>query len=232
MRLKGRITTVAIYLGLSALAGAATTLCTAWSIAYFSHRPEETDSDGGAALDDTGRWVLWHTTSSRGITIIRCELAYEPELIDRRLNSTRSGCFGGGRVTTDVRDIPGGLHLTMPQQPRAVFGWPRPCMWAAWDSRFSAPMFQDFGPVGAIEVDKGECWWEWRSQHRLLPAVPIVSQFAINTAAATSAWLGVLLLPTVARKGIRRRRGRCLSCGYDRAGLPLNAPCPECGAVP
>lgn len=27
----------------------------------------------------------------------------------------------------------------------------------------------------------------------------------------------------------RRKRGGCLSCGYDRRGLPQDAPCPECG---
>jgi hypothetical protein len=28
---------------------------------------------------------------------------------------------------------------------------------------------------------------------------------------------------------IRRRRGRCTTCGYDRHGLAEGAPCPECG---
>lgn len=28
---------------------------------------------------------------------------------------------------------------------------------------------------------------------------------------------------------LRRRRNRCVGCNYDRAGLGLGAPCPECG---
>jgi hypothetical protein len=31
---------------------------------------------------------------------------------------------------------------------------------------------------------------------------------------------------------IRRRRGRCTTCGYDRRGLAAGAKCPECGTVP
>lgn len=29
-----------------------------------------------------------------------------------------------------------------------------------------------------------------------------------------------------------RMRGLCTSCGYPRRGIPLAAPCPECGTIP
>ena len=33
------------------------------------------------------------------------------------------------------------------------------------------------------------------------------------------------------RVAIRRRRGRCSSCGYDRRGLAEGVTCPECGTA-
>jgi hypothetical protein len=49
-----------------------------------------------------------------------------------------------------------------------------------------------------------------------------------------------VLLPgtTLVLKSVRARRAQrreaylCRECEYDRRGLPLDAPCPECGAVP
>jgi hypothetical protein len=43
-----------------------------------------------------------------------------------------------------------------------------------------------------------------------------------------AAWLAVGDL----RISRRRRAGCCLSCGYDRRGLALDAECPECGTIP
>ncbi len=50
--------------------------------------------------------------------------------------------------------------------------------------------------------------------------------------AAGVPWL--FATPGIIRRGrVRRRlrRGRCVKCGYDRAGLAKDAACPECGAV-
>lgn len=54
-----------------------------------------------------------------------------------------------------------------------------------------------------------------------LPIWPIALSAAIVTLAA---WR----LDTLARR--RARPGMCPKCGYDRAGLPEGAACPECGA--
>lgn len=49
-----------------------------------------------------------------------------------------------------------------------------------------------------------------------------------HAALAWGVWRGV-----VAGRGYVRRRGnRCVKCNYDRAGIPLDAKCPECGRAP
>lgn len=61
------------------------------------------------------------------------------------------------------------------------------------------------------------------------PLRPVWPGFALNmalfSAAAGLLWLG----PGFVRRRVRRRRGRCASCGYDRAGLAAETACPECG---
>ncbi len=53
--------------------------------------------------------------------------------------------------------------------------------------------------------------------------------FVINTIFyAAVVWL-LMLGPFTARRIVRRRRGRCIRCGYDLRGTEHEA-CPECGA--
>jgi hypothetical protein len=62
----------------------------------------------------------------------------------------------------------------------------------------------------------------------MLPLRPIWTGFAVNTIFyATILWL-LTLGPFTARRMIRRKRGRCLKCGYDLRGN-LSPGCPECG---
>src|SRR5262245_58228324 len=55
----------------------------------------------------------------------------------------------------------------------------------------------------------------------------------LNTAVFAAIFLTPPLLFSAARRSIRRRRGLCPHCAYDRRGLPTpTAPCPECGTTP
>jgi hypothetical protein len=64
---------------------------------------------------------------------------------------------------------------------------------------------------------------------RGLPYRPLWPGFALNTLFyAAIAW-GLWQVPLAIRRRRRRRLNRCMKCGYDRAGLALDAACPECG---
>ncbi|RJP40661.1 MAG: hypothetical protein C4547_02340 [Phycisphaerales bacterium] len=54
-------------------------------------------------------------------------------------------------------------------------------------------------------------------------SVPLYLVFLIS-----AAWpLTALILPPL-RRGLRRRRGQCIACGYNLTGL-ASRKCPECG---
>jgi hypothetical protein len=67
---------------------------------------------------------------------------------------------------------------------------------------------------------------------RLLPTRIIPLGFTLNTLLAAGVLLGVVEGFAFARRRVRRAKGRCVSCGYDRGGLAGGdaAACPECGA--
>jgi hypothetical protein len=62
-----------------------------------------------------------------------------------------------------------------------------------------------------------------------IPLLPEPLGFTVNTALYSAAWSGLLTLPVLTRRALRRRRGLCPRCAYDLKGLPPGSPCPECG---
>jgi hypothetical protein len=63
-----------------------------------------------------------------------------------------------------------------------------------------------------------------------LPLLPLWPGFLINTFFYAILTFALIRGPRVLRRALRRRGGRCVGCGYDRAGLDPLAACPECGA--
>ena len=64
-----------------------------------------------------------------------------------------------------------------------------------------------------------------------LPTRLIVHNFVAASLLWGTAWFLPLSLVPGARWMVRRRKGHCVACNYSRAGLPPDAPCPECGLV-
>ena len=70
---------------------------------------------------------------------------------------------------------------------------------------------------------------DWGDQPpRFLAYGPLPLGFVANSLAYTAALSLLLLGPSTLRLAIRRKRGRCINCGYDLRG-DFSAGCPECG---
>jgi hypothetical protein len=62
-----------------------------------------------------------------------------------------------------------------------------------------------------------------------IPLRPLPLGLAANTLLYAAPPFIVLAAIPAARRALRRRRGLCPVCGYDRRGLGGASPCPECG---
>ena len=72
-------------------------------------------------------------------------------------------------------------------------------------------------------------WARRGNWNDVLPTRILPLGFALNTLFYAAVVLGMVECVAFARRRVRRGRGRCPSCGYDRAGLAVGAACPECG---
>ena len=70
--------------------------------------------------------------------------------------------------------------------------------------------------------------WGWEKEGNVVPLAIIWPGFAVNTLFyALILWL-YMAVPSVLRRLIRIKRGRCPKCGYD-VRHALSGGCPECG---
>jgi hypothetical protein len=73
----------------------------------------------------------------------------------------------------------------------------------------------------------------WRISNRafsaFLPLRPIWTGFILDALLISCLGWSIFSAPRTLQRFLRARRLRCLACGYDRAGLPTSASCPECG---
>jgi hypothetical protein len=120
-----------------------------------------------------------------------------------------------------------GVHVFLAVIPRRAIegraGWP----WAAFQSGMVLdPKLSIMDGIEAPAVLKPE----ESSGMRLLPTRMLPLGFALNTLLAAGVLLGVVEGVAFARRRVRRAKGRCVACGYDRGGFEGDAAaCPECG---
>lgn len=151
--------------------------------------------------------------------------------------------FGDERIARRLAEhpsvgTPGGLAVS--SRCDVAYGWPLlsfrgGMMNLATGSGRGWLVEHDFGPeLPMIETPEGPRTANGRpmmtmTEPRTMPLTPILSGAMVNTAVYGGAWWVVLFVPGVVRRWRRRRRGRCVACGYDRRGIGVEAVCPECG---
>jgi hypothetical protein len=149
----------------------------------------------------------------------------------------------GAKVSSRVPELEGGRpfptqalplpSLTNVRNLRSA-GWPCMCVWGGIDGvpPSAAGPPQSFAAVGAMPIGRPLDEFDEHGVCGYLPITPIWSGLAIDTLFyGTIAW-GLVFLPGDLRHWRRSRGGRCVKCGYDRAGLAPEAACPECGSSP
>jgi hypothetical protein len=233
---------------IAAALGVGTTVAVAWWLALFvdvAGRSRFAETHRAASVD--GFELTMVARVDQPGTVFVCSLsAVAPDTGPLLRAAARLGVTGGEPVETP----PGTLVDTWawpamtprlrggaPPAAGAVEwgaaearGWPWPALWCAFDEGPSGPRVS-----GAIELP-GRVVRKGREFPAAFPAALPVRPVWAGLAADSAVWAGVwwlaLLVPGEVRRGVRRTRGRCTGCGYDRTGLDRDAPCPECGRRP
>lgn len=86
--------------------------------------------------------------------------------------------------------------------------------------------FQDIttGLETNLGVHKWRWWGHWHSDPGAWEVAAPLWALIVIAAAGTA-----LRFWRIHRAAARRRRGRCVKCGYELQGLKSKGPCPECG---
>lgn len=113
------------------------------------------------------------------------------------------------------------------------FGWPARSMVIVRNTAWNRD--EDFP---GLDIGLPARWQDGISVYeeiRILPTVPILHGFLIDTLFYAGCWWIVPVAFLEWRRWRRRRRGdRCVTCGYLSGGLPVykgEVICPECGAI-
>jgi hypothetical protein len=198
-------------LGVCLIVGVLLTVVVAWSFALF----------GNSAYT-----AITYTPPGPG-----ARLSSASRVPDDFVNGTHVSKRGRGfryQMVTEMVWIGSRLGMMTDRQNRTIerveVGWP----WGTMEW------------IGTMDLRHRKDGWTWRDglepprwggaitqgASRRLPLVALWPGFAYSALTIGAVLFVVQLVPRGVRRGLRRRRGRCVACGYELQGL---VKCPECG---
>lgn len=194
---------------LTLAAGVAANILVASSIVTW-HADSWGDSFGGRLLPPAPRWM------------VRC--------LGGSIRGTSERWAGGVRITSCYAPRSDGTH---PYLGEHEAGWPLRALEGRWMGDLNAPGWRGEPKLpdrGVLKLPVPGDAPRWVP--RVLLLIPVWPGFLINSLLyAAVLWGGTVGARrgwVAARSRGRRRRGRCVGCGYAVGGLGV---CPECGAA-
>lgn len=188
------------------------------------------------AIVESGQVVL-HSRSSFGLAKSETLDPFVVEaLVDRRV------LWLDPNVAAEIRRI--AIARPAPRHPYRVtfdYGWPFGCVRAT--STVSTPPSVDL-PAEQAEVvvlARRSAFdpWQLRSEILAFPSMHpfqtaprwtiLIGGLLLNMIVLGAPYLVIAEFRRLSVRAIRRRRGRCVHCGYDRRGWQVPVVCPECG---
>lgn len=218
----------AIYL----FAGAITTIAVAWStiwiVGYAMPDPIVSDFRGNKTARDEGFdregsliFNIWRQPGASMIQMVANSVVlYRPKSreADALIPLLPMECRAFSRhwIQNDARMID--------SRSIDLRGWPMHALWCAPEETVEAVKHEArFGiALESMPVTTG-----WQPRLATLPLAPLWTGFAIDTLLYAAMWFLPIFSFVRIKRFIRRRRGRCVMCGYQLKDI--SAGCSECG---
>lgn len=222
--MKRRLFKLALFL----LLGAIVNVAVAWGWAKWI-RLDHTDFTLKQGIDfrDGNDWRL-SVTQSNGTLIIYS--VWDNLERERRSHTTLNTATSLDSMHFTFIHPPEDKQLELPRLERLLtaYGWPKLSLWSGYEFQNPYSNMPTVTIKSGIRIS-GDTFYRFHTKIPwTLPLHPIWPGFAINTIFYSAILWLLILAPFTARQMIRRKRGRCIKCGYDLRGRSEGG-CSECG---